>query len=295
MFETIKLKSKKLKSLAQRFTIEKAINKIRLEAKKFSNKIKLGTKKYNSISKKYINIAEWKKDTAALFPHWYYTTDLGDGISRKATINNEEVTMPLLIKNRSNLLYMIDKHVGDISGLKILDLACSAGLHAFELARRGAIVTGIDWDSGAIKQAKFVQECLKKEIKHPIKFEHVSLFDFECPTNYFDYVYCSGLFYHLPDPIGAAQKMRTFCSKGIMISSSVSPKEEALFELSDPKMFPFCASWEFALVPTAKMLEKIIEHAGFKIVASAIWDQIPETVKPFGPASTGPVFLIAKT
>lgn len=295
ILKKVETKAKQLKALAQRFTVEKAIKK----AKKTTEELKLLAQKH-TMSK-----AEWKKSRAALFSHWYYTTDLGDGVVCEATIPNEKACFQGLMKNRSHLLYMIDTHIGDVSGLKILDLACSAGLHAFELARRGAIVTGIDWDSGAIKQAKFVQECIKDQFKHPVKFHCISLFDFECAKNHFDYVYCSGLMYHLQNPIGAAQKIRDFCSKGVIISSCVTPKEGELFELSDPAQFPFCGSWEFALVPTATMIKKVFEYAGFKIVGITDWDGFQDTpglnfsAKSANNSlslqgSRGPVYLVGK-
>ena len=44
--------------------------------------------------------------------------------------------------------------VGDVSGCRVLDLGCGDGEFALELARRGAIVTGIDASAAMIAAAK---------------------------------------------------------------------------------------------------------------------------------------------
>lgn len=209
--------------------------------------------------------AEYKRVRANMFSHWYSSCDLGDGVYRLATVQDEKLTTRAALKNRAILLSMVDKYIGSVNGLRVLDVACSSGLHSFELARRGAIVTGIDWDPAAITQAKFIQECIGGKFQHPVVFCCTDLFAFEPAPGSFDLVYCSGLFYHLQDPIGAARRLASWCTRWAVIQSSVAAREEDLFELSYPGKFPFCASWEFALVPTATMLRKVFEHAGFGI------------------------------
>jgi ubiquinone biosynthesis O-methyltransferase len=50
--------------------------------------------------------------------------------------------------------YLILELVGEISGCRILDVGCGDGEFALELARRGAIVTGIDASAAMIDAAK---------------------------------------------------------------------------------------------------------------------------------------------
>ncbi len=209
--------------------------------------------------------SEYKRIRAAMFAHWYYTCDLKDGIRRKATLPDELRATAWAQSNLKIMLRMIEKHFGIVAGLRVLDVACSAGLHALELARRGAIVTGIDWDRAAIDQAQFIQECIANELSHPVEFRHTNLFTFAAEPRSFDLIYCSGLFYHLQDPIGAAQRLARLCRRGAVMQCCITSREGDLLELSDSSKFPFCGSWEFALVPTPTMLQKILENGGFAV------------------------------
>ena len=42
----------------------------------------------------------------------------------------------------------------DLSGRSVLDIGCNAGFYSFEMARRGAYVTGIDVDQRYLRQAE---------------------------------------------------------------------------------------------------------------------------------------------
>lgn len=49
----------------------------------------------------------------------------------------------------------IEPHIpNDLTGWSVLDIGCNAGFYCFELARRGAQVTGIDHDERYLRQAR---------------------------------------------------------------------------------------------------------------------------------------------
>ena len=56
---------------------------------------------------------------------------------------------------------------GDVSGLRVIDIACGQGLAARELARAGARVTGIDASGAMLGHAR------RHELKHPLGVEYV--------------------------------------------------------------------------------------------------------------------------
>ncbi|WP_238845163.1 class I SAM-dependent methyltransferase [Nocardia terpenica] len=72
-----------------------------------------------------------------------------DGFAREYARHNE--TSPY------NALYerpAILHQAGDVRGLRVLDAGCGAGLHAAELIRRGAAVTGVDLSDGLLALAR---------------------------------------------------------------------------------------------------------------------------------------------
>lgn len=202
---------------------------------------------------------------ASCFKHWYYTQDLGDGVVIHATVPNEPQATLGARTNRNILLSLLHRHFGSQENKKKLDLTCSAGYHTLELALQGSIATGVDHDENAISQARFIQEC--QNIK--ATFEVMNLFESDFKPESFDLVYCSGLLYHLSDPLGAIQRINHWCSQGAIIHSCIMAGNELWAELGDPARFPFSLAGAFELVPTAPLLRRMFEYAGFEVLEMA--------------------------
>jgi len=66
--------------------------------------------------------------------------------------------------------------LGDVAGLRVLDLGCGTGRHALWLAGQGAAVTGIDFSEGMLEEARgkpgadFVR-FLARDLHQPLPFE----------------------------------------------------------------------------------------------------------------------------
>jgi ubiquinone/menaquinone biosynthesis C-methylase UbiE len=75
-------------------------------------------------------------------------TDLGPEIYARWRASNIGATT-----ERLESMLILDL-VGDVSGRRILDIGCGDGEFAFELTRRGAIVTGIDLSPAMIDAAR---------------------------------------------------------------------------------------------------------------------------------------------
>jgi len=74
--------------------------------------------------------------------------------------------------------------IGDVSGCRVLDVGCGDGELALELARRGAIVTGIDASAAMIEAAKG----RAKQHKADITFQVARAEELPFPTQQFDVV-----------------------------------------------------------------------------------------------------------
>lgn len=62
-----------------------------------------------------------------------------------------------------------------LSGWTALDIGCNAGFYSFELARRGARVTGIDYDPHYLKQARWAARHLG--LADQVEFREMAVYD----------------------------------------------------------------------------------------------------------------------
>jgi tRNA (mo5U34)-methyltransferase len=86
-----------------------------------------------------------------------------------------------------------------LDGWTALDIGCNAGYYSFELARRGARVTGIDVDPHYLRQAKWATRELG--LQQVIEFRQMQVYDLADENERFDLVLFMGVFYHLRYPV----------------------------------------------------------------------------------------------
>jgi len=78
------------------------------------------------------------------------------------------------------------RELGDVSGLSLLHLQCHFGLDTLSLARRGAVVTGVDFSSAAVEQARRLSD----ETGLKGRFVQANIYDLPGPlAETFDLVY----------------------------------------------------------------------------------------------------------
>ena len=98
----------------------------------------------------------------------------------------------------------------DLRGWRALDIGCNAGFYTFELAHRGALVTGIDVGEHYLRQARWAAE--QFDCSNRVEFERMQVYDLAHRTEQFDLVLFMGVLYHLRYPLLAldivAQKVR---------------------------------------------------------------------------------------
>jgi SAM-dependent methyltransferase len=247
-----------------------------------------------------------KRSRARQFAHWYYDSDLGDGVVIPCYNEN---SMAGLRRACDIQLGLIQRYFGSIKNWTVLDAPCSAGYHSFRLVgdAGAGLVLGIDHDEAAIRQASFVRDCKGRFTPQQVQFRNIDLLGFNMPDNSFDLVYCSGVFYHLRDHVLVARKLYNVAKKGIMMQSSIINDPRDIFILGDPS-YGFCADWEFAFVPSPSMMWKIMEYVGFKDLqmfdaneitfneaGEMIWKQNPERdAMHLPPSSNGPIYILGR-
>jgi tRNA (mo5U34)-methyltransferase len=87
----------------------------------------------------------------------------------------------------------------DLGGWTALDIGCNAGYYAFELARRGARVTGIDVEPLFLRQAEWA--AAEFGLQDRVAFERAQVYDLAHRSETFDLVLFMGVFYHLRYPL----------------------------------------------------------------------------------------------
>ena len=89
----------------------------------------------------------------------------------------------------------------DLRGWRCLDIGCNAGFYAFELAKRGGEVLGIDVDEHYLKQARWA--CAKLNMQDQVRFARMQVYDLIRldARERFDLVLFMGVLYHLRYPM----------------------------------------------------------------------------------------------
>lgn len=116
--------------------------------------------------------------------------------------------------------YML-QYMGNVDGLKILDLGCGEGGYSRELSKRNAIVTSIDCS------VKAIQFCIEEAEKENLKINHFvrnsnDLFDLN--DNEFDIVLCSMMLMDCYDLEGTIKEAyRVLKPNGMIFASMLHP------------------------------------------------------------------------
>jgi 2-polyprenyl-3-methyl-5-hydroxy-6-metoxy-1,4-benzoquinol methylase len=105
----------------------------------------------------------------------------------------------------------------DYAEKKLLDAGCGTGEYSSWFASRGAQVTGIDLSDGSLREAKEYVESLSLD---NVVFEKRSVLDTGLADETFDFVYCTGVLHHTPDPFGGLRELTRVLRPGgkILIS-----------------------------------------------------------------------------
>lgn len=139
---------------------------------------------------------------------WYHRVPLRPGLTTPGS-------------NAADLILALLDLPSNCTGLRVLDLGTRDGYFAFELERRGADVTAIDYIPDSTTGFRVCADLLGSKSK----FVHANIYDLE-PKEFgtFDIVLFLGLIYHLPDPMEALHRVRAVCRDRLCVESHVIDK-----------------------------------------------------------------------
>jgi SAM-dependent methyltransferase len=136
----------------------------------------------------------------------------------------------------------------DVLGLqpgdRILDLGCGGGRHAFEAARRGAVVTAVDLDLGELKAVRDTTYAMVEAGEIPegrISPANGDALRLPFPDATFDRIIASEVMEHIPDDHAAAKELARVLRPGGTIAVTIPAywPERVCWALNDEYHAPF--------------------------------------------------------
>lgn len=135
---------------------------------------------------------------------------------------------PLHEINPLRLQWIEEQVGGSLQGLRILDIGCGGGILAESMARKGAIVTGIDLAAESLETARL--HGLESGIK--VDYQCIAAEDFaQTHAGEFDVVTCMEMLEHVPQPASIVQACQQLVRPGGYVLFSTihrNPKAYAL-------------------------------------------------------------------
>jgi tRNA (mo5U34)-methyltransferase len=170
----------------------------------------------------------------------------------------------------------------DLSGWSVLDIGCNAGYYSFELAKRGAQVTGVDIDEHYLAQARWAARRMGLDAQ--VQFKFAQVYELAHWQERYDLVWFTGVFYHLRYPVLALDIIRTLTKRMMMFQSLTMPGTDdgvtpANIGLDDRDLmlapaWPKMAFIEQALAgdrtnwwaPSHTCVEALLRTSGFEVI-----------------------------
>lgn len=135
---------------------------------------------------------------------------------------------PLHEINPLRLQWIEEQVGGSLQGLRILDIGCGGGILAESMARKGAIVTGIDLAAESLETARL--HGLESGVK--VDYQCIAAEDFaQTHAGEFDVVTCMEMLEHVPQPASIVQACQQLVRPGGYVLFSTihrNPKAYAL-------------------------------------------------------------------
>jgi len=171
----------------------------------------------------------------------------------------------------------------DLDGWHALDIGCNAGFYSFELARRGARVTGLEIDDHYLDQARWAAK--QFGVADRVAFRHGTVYDLARTHERWDLVLFMGVLYHLRYPLLALDLVARTVQRLLVLQTLTMPGDQRVEPPADLDIeerermlepgWPKVAFVERKLAgdktnwwaPNAAAVEAMARSAGLEIVA----------------------------
>lgn len=199
--------------------------------------------------------------------------------------DNPDGTMRLNKRHRM----LIEPHVKDLAGARVLDLGAHDGRWSYALAAAGAReVVGIEARSELIARfAEFPDSEFKKRVDLRLGDVFEALESFVSDGEEFDVVAVYGLFYHIMDHFRMLQLIRLLGAKLVLVDSEFMRAQNPMIQLVFERTFrdinaaPQIEGQERAIVgvPSFRAMKAMAEALDFELTWTRVRDVLGEDRK----------------
>jgi tRNA (mo5U34)-methyltransferase len=112
----------------------------------------------------------------------------------------------------------------DLTGWTALDIGCNAGFYSFELARRGARVTGLEVDAHYLRQARWAA----RHYELDVEFRQGDVYDLADTPERWDLVLFMGVLYHLRHPLLGLDAVAAATRRLLVLQTLTMPGDERI-------------------------------------------------------------------
>jgi tRNA (mo5U34)-methyltransferase len=114
----------------------------------------------------------------------------------------------------------------DPTGWTALDIGCNAGFYSFELAKRGAEVTGVDVDEHYLAQARWAARHLDEG--RSVRFEQRAVYRLREDPSRYDLVLFLGVLYHLRYPLLGLDLVAEKARRLVVVQTLTMPGDDVV-------------------------------------------------------------------
>jgi len=160
----------------------------------------------------------------------------------------------------SAIKYNLLKPYFDLKDKRVADVGCNNGYYMFRmLAQEPAKLVGFDPSPLCLTQFDFINHFVKSDIEYELLgIEHLAFY-----PQKFDTIFCLGVLYHRPDPIGALKSLKKGLNdRGELFLDTFMIEGDAEVALTPNKTYSKIPNIYF--VPTIPALRNWCLRAGFK-------------------------------
>ena len=125
---------------------------------------------------------------------------------------------------------LIFHELGEVKGQKVLDAGCGDGVFAIELAKKGAIVCGVDVSEAALDRAQ--RRVRELKLDQRVSLFNASATQLPFTAGHFDKCICYSVLEHISDNVGALEEMNRVLKVGGLLVLTVPADFETADKIS---------------------------------------------------------------